>query len=184
MTNEVKIELTGLTDRIREAVVACEVPDSTVIAHEIRASLEPDEVEEALRRGLRLLVERETRYQRAEVMRQAREQAGLSYAERREQESQEAAEQLAEITESHQQRVAERFFAVWKETPTGRKFLGECTVEDLRYSAERHRDRSDQALHGAACDDSLADALASSGAGTVRELGYEAAAKAMSDVAA
>lgn len=177
---EVRVELTGLILRVREAVEASDRPDAGVIAHELCAQLSPEEVREALWRGVRLLVERESRSQRAAALRQAREDAAQSRSDdERERRRQSMRARLDDAARSHEEEVAERFFAVWKQTPTGRKFLGECTATDLRYAAECHRERAGQSLHHAACDEALARALAASGAETVRELGYEAAAAAL-----
>lgn len=180
---KVTIQLTGLSLKIRSAISAeteGNRPEVASIVAGLEADLDNDEVADALRRGLKLLVEREARTLKREAMHRAHEDAArVGHALKTEKRRTKAAEQLAEVTDSHTQLVAERFFAIWKETPTGRKFLGECTAEDLRYSHQRNIERSEHLSSAAASDARLAEAIEGSGAETVRGLGYDLAARAI-----
>lgn len=181
--NKVTVELTGLSLKIRSAIdsgAADDGPDMDRIVSALEGSLDSEGVAIAFRRGLKLLVEREARALKREAMRRAEEDAARAAApQRRAAAQQRAAEELAEVTAAHQELVAEQFFATWKETPTGRKFLGECTAEDLRYSGSRNLRRSESLRNAGEADIRLADEVERARCNTVRGLGYDRAAKAV-----
>lgn len=175
-STSISVDVAGLSERLRGAITAAEEPDADAIAADVLAGLSGDELEEAVRRGLALLVTRTARQMKSDALRLAREEAARDEFKReREEEQAEAREALSRAAADHRQRVEDRFFGVWKETATGRKFLGECTAEDLRFSRDRQRGRSDELLTAAARDEKLALALDENDCETVRELGYDRA---------
>jgi hypothetical protein len=175
----VRVSSTKLSEQIEALIDDAEAPDAQAVSKKLLAELQGDELDAAIQRGLRLLVEHTVRKMRRDATRHAREDVERQESERKWTARRNAsAEILAAATEEHRLRVEARFFSSWKETATGRKFLGECTVDDLRFSRDKHRARSDEALAASSRDERLALALDEAGVQIVRELGYDAAAAA------
>lgn len=186
MTDNVTITISGIAARVRNAVEASPVPDPLEIAQGLRAELGYDgfdgELAELLDKALQMKVENCARALKREALQRAEaEERAANAGARIKKERKEADDALAHITARHQDLVAERFFATWKETPTGRKFLGECTADDLEYSSSRQLERSEDYIRAAARDERLASALKKNRCKTVRDLGYEKARTAVTD---
>lgn len=180
MNDTVTFQITGIRSKVRAALVDSDAPDPEAVIARVRAEIDGGELEVALKAGLKSLATQEQRAMARRARQLAEEDAIRAQAEARRGERQrDASQALDEIKNTHQEMVETQFFSTWKETPTGRKFLGECTAADLRYACERNAERSEALRRASERDERLADAVEAAGCETVRNLGYDDASRAI-----
>jgi hypothetical protein len=171
-----------LMEIVKEEVEGVEEPDAVIVLNRVMNRVTDDMVEDMIEPFIFLTIQDHVRNERRRVTTQARRDANQrEYTSRQQINESDARDGISARIESETQRRANQFFNVWKETPTGRKFLGDCSVDDLLYSRDQQMRRAAELADAAERDDRLAIHLSDSGYDTLREMGYDEAIKAFSD---
>lgn len=168
-----------LIDIIREEVRSATFPDAEIVASRVIKRVTRDMVADMVGPYVLGLVKDFVRDERRRLTIQAtRDAQSKDYAINKPISEENARGKIASRIDTERARRDDAFFNVWKETSTGPKFLGDCTVADLMYSRDQQLRRAAELAEAAERDDLLAQHLRRSRSTTLRDMGYDKAIKA------
>lgn len=171
--------MTTLSSLISDAIDKAKKPDVELILARVLRDVTQEMREDIVEPFIRGAIGDAVRERRRQQMSKARVEANRSLTESRiEAHRNDTKNSVARRITQERKCQADDFFNVWKNTATGRKFLGDCSVKDLLFSRDQNMKMATECADAAERDDLLAIHLSDSKCDTLREMGYEQAIQA------